>query len=203
MDTLREQGAVRSRSAYEVLDPPSKAHFEARYVVPSETALAAAATAIREVNARLWAIVPMAEQQPELAMTVKQAARYLSARLPAGRVLFLDGSSYPESVAAARAGGAMVVKQDQIFDAVDWNELLPLLNLRRRPVGRAGQGLNVFAAHLTLAALGVREGDLVLQCDADVENYEELAPSNGSSQPAPRPNPSGMPSSPSRGATTR
>lgn len=58
----------------------------------------------------------------------------------------------------------MVVKQDQIFDAVDWNELLPLLNLRRRPVGRAGQGLNVFAAHLTLAALGVREGDLVLQC---------------------------------------
>lgn len=173
---LREQGAVRSRSAYDVLDPPAKAHFEARYVVPSETTLAAAATAIREVNARIWAIVPMAEQQPELAMTVKQAARYLSARLPAGRVLFLDGGSCPENVAAARAGGAMVVKQDQIFDAVDWNELLPLLNLRRRPVGRAGQGFNVFAAHLTLAALGVREGDLVLQCDADVENYEELAP---------------------------
>jgi hypothetical protein len=38
MDTLREQGAVRSRSAYELLNPPSKAHFEARYVVPSETA---------------------------------------------------------------------------------------------------------------------------------------------------------------------
>src|ERR1041384_6289623 len=86
MDTLREQGAVRSRSAYEVLDPPSKAHFEARYVVPPETGRAAAATAIREVSARLWAIVPMAEQQPELAMTVKQAARYLSDRLPAGRV---------------------------------------------------------------------------------------------------------------------
>ncbi|WP_394828059.1 hypothetical protein [Pendulispora albinea] len=125
---------------------------------------------------RLWAIVPMAERQPELAETITRAASYLSRRLPRGRVLFLDGGSCSENVAAARAGGAIVLAQDAIFDAMDWERLLPILNLRRRPVGRSGQGFNVFAAHVALHALGVRDDDIVFQCDADVQNYEELAP---------------------------
>ncbi|WP_394831107.1 hypothetical protein LVJ94_31805 [Pendulispora rubella] len=118
----------------------------------------------------------MAEQQPELANTVTRAAHYLSSRLPRGRVFFLDGGSCPENVAAARAGGAIVLEQDKIFDAIDWERLLPILNLHGRPVGRSGQGLNIFAAHIALHALGVRDDDLVFQGDADVQNYEELAP---------------------------
>ncbi|WP_394849232.1 hypothetical protein LZC95_17510 [Pendulispora brunnea] len=164
------------RDAYDLRPSPLEEHFRARYVIPSPEALLAASSELPVRHDRLWAIVPMAEQQPALAETVARAAHYLSSRLPRGRVLFLDGGSCRENVAAARAGGAIVLEQDTIFDAIDWGRLLPILNLRRRPVGRSGQGFNVFAAHIALAALGMRDDDLVFQCDADVQNYEELAP---------------------------
>jgi hypothetical protein len=176
MAKLDETHAARSRSAYNLLRSPMEAHFRARYVAPSGEALSGAAREIQARRDRLWALVPMGEDQPGLAKTVAQAARYLRARIPGGRVLFVDGGSCPENVAAARAEGAAVLGQDRIFDAIDWERLLPILNLPRRPSGRAGQGFNVFAGHLALAALGLRDGDVVFQCDADVQDYERIAP---------------------------
>ena len=164
------------RDAHERRPSPLDEHFRARYVTPSPQTLLAGSSELELRRDRLWAIVPMAEQQPSIAETVARAAHYLSSRLPRGRVLVLDGGSCRENVSAARAAGAIVLSQDEIFDAIDWGRLLPILNLQRRPVARSGQGLNVFAAHIALAALGVRDDDLVFQCDADVENYEELAP---------------------------
>ena len=118
----------------------------------------------------------MAEAQPEMADTVFQVASYLSTRLFPEHILFLDGGSCSENVAAASAGGATVLNQDRIFNAVDWGRLLPALNLTSRPMGRSGQGFNIFAGHIALAALGLSSADIVFQCDADICQIDELVP---------------------------
>ncbi|MEV0322493.1 hypothetical protein ACIBKX_37335 [Streptomyces sp. NPDC050658] len=168
--------AKRSIGSIELRDSPLQSHFNARYVNMAPHHRNDTHELIKGLKSSLWALVPMAEWQPEMAPTVEQAASYISQYVTTRRALFVDGGSCLEAVKAARRGGATVISQDDVLDAVDWKRLLPILNLDERPRGRAGQGLNVLAGHISLIALGLAANDIVFQCDADVRNYRELAP---------------------------
>lgn len=172
----KDASQERSFGAFELERSALQQHFDSRYVTVSHSELRRARATIDSVQDRLWAIVPMAEWQPEMAPTVRQTASYLCGLMPAHQVIFMDGGSSAENADAARAGRATVIPQDDILDAIDWTRLTPILNRKGRPHGRAGQGLNVLAGHIALLALGAEPDDLVFQCDADVGGYQQLAP---------------------------
>lgn len=155
--------------------------FDSRFRHPSDKDIATGeAERLAGYRDRLWAIVPMAEmevdQDRKIPTAIKGGAKHLTSRLHRSQFRVINAASHAENVAAAREGGAIVIDQDDVFTAVNWDKLLPILNRDARPVGRAGKGFTVLAGHLVLAALGLPSSALVYQSDAEIEHYDRYNP---------------------------
>jgi len=170
--------STRSAGAYEAAKNGALQQLlDARYLQPSEADVTeGAAQRLERWKSRLWAMVPMAEVEVgvkgEVPVAVEGMARYLSRRIDRGRFFVINAGSHEQNVAAARNGGAVVVEQDAVFDAVNWEKLLPVIGRDKRPMGRQGKGFTVLAGHLILAALGLNWNEFVFQTDAEVADYE-------------------------------
>ncbi len=172
----------RSATAYKAtINGELQAMFGARYRMPTDEDVAhGAAERLAEWRYRLWAIVPLAEtvvdEDCKIPVAIEGMARYVSARMRHDHFYVVNAGSHADNVNAARNGGAIVVEQDRVFDAVNWEQLLPILGRSKRPFRRSGKGFTVLAGHLVLAALGLPNNAVVFQTDAEISDYERYNP---------------------------
>jgi hypothetical protein len=114
-----------------------------QYYEPSAEQMAGAAGQIRQVLAggEACLVIPMKERGP----VVRPLLKYLQGQ-SAARVCVVNDRSDRKAVETAKSYPVKMVEKDDLLDLIDWERLLPVLNLEKRPLGK---GMTVLAGYLT------------------------------------------------------
>ncbi|MBI2098178.1 MAG: hypothetical protein HYT49_00745 [Candidatus Wildermuthbacteria bacterium] len=144
------------------------------YLTPKNGNLQECSSAIRRLlrDGSLGLVVPMRENGPVIRPLLTTLVKKY--RVTPGSVLVMDNGSDEDALEEVRRYGKKGVRlacSDGILDILDWNRLLPILNLRDRP---RGKGVAVLAGYLywyITAKCGGRKPAWIGQNDAEIAEF--------------------------------
>ncbi|MEK7099211.1 MAG: hypothetical protein AAB916_01695 [Patescibacteria group bacterium] len=119
-------------------------------------------------------VIPVKENSP-----VCTFLDHLVSDLPPECITVVDGGSASCALDTARRHGTRILSACAILDTIDWDRLLPILALDKKPCGPAGargKGVAVFAGYLFQYALATHQQVFprwICQHDSELARYEE------------------------------
>lgn len=151
-----------------------QARLASGYLMPKEIDLAGHRDAIQHLlwDGKVAIIVPMRERGPVIRPLLTTLA---SQRLPSRTILVVNDGSDDDALNEVRQhgeNGVHLAFRDDILDVLNWERLLPVLNLEERP---RGKGVAVLAGYLywyllTDGYLGQRP-DWIGQTDSEIAEF--------------------------------
>lgn len=165
--------ADRSERAY-VVNPDKleglRAHLSEGFLRPSLEAIDSVQAKTKQIlqTGEVRVLIPMQEQGPVLT----PALSLLTNLMPPHYITIVDDGSDDLALETAYRFGATVVEAQRILDAVNWNKILPILNLTERPHGK---GVAVFAGSLHqyyAAKLNGQTPSWLCHHDSEIEQYD-------------------------------
>jgi hypothetical protein len=132
---------------------------------PTEAQVQIAGRKIR--NTQFGIVIPMRERGPKIQPVLEVLTEQVS---PESIVVVNDSSDDDALNCVRKFEGVRLVFRDDVLNAIDWSRLLPVLNLKERPVGK---GVAVLAGYLVHYALH-RKGagtKWLFQNDSEIAEY--------------------------------
>jgi len=118
-------------------------------------------------------IIPMKEKDS----TIGNLLRYAEKRISPDLIFVVNDESEKKSVETVKEFNKMfLIDKEEILKLINWQKLLPLLNLSRAPKGK---GITVMAGYLFRYLLGKaksRKSRWIFQTDADIKNHKRFKP---------------------------
>lgn len=159
----------RSESAYQPINGDAVAlqenlsrHY---YGPPTEAQLRLATARIKQVQ--FGVVIPMRENGERIRPVLDVLTQQVN---PASITVVNDRSDDDALNCVREFSGVRLIFRDDVMDTMDWNRLLPILNLSERPVGK---GVAVLAGYLVHYALH-RKGagtKWLFQNDSEIAEY--------------------------------
>ncbi len=119
-------------------------------------------------SGRVSVIVPMKEREPVVSFLLDTITGQVSSQ----HIWVIDDGSGEAALDAVRGHpGVCLFRKNEVLDLLDWDALLPILCLERRPEGK---GAAVMAGHILSFAQALASGDApswIVQHDSDVIEY--------------------------------
>jgi hypothetical protein len=144
------------------------------YLQPNQDDVAASSGQIQDFlgSGDVVVTIPMREQGP----VVRPVLDTLCRLMPAEAILVInDSSSDLAAQEVMHHQGVQMCLRSEILDTIDWDKLLPVLNLAERPYGM-GKGLCVLAGYLFHYYQSVKSGRTpkwLCQHDAEIRMYQD------------------------------